>query len=207
MRDSKLFTKVEEPFPFRVLIPYTKATPKLQTVIDCLRIQFVQPELVKVGDDDGYRRMLADAWGSGEFWVVEQDIIVWPGAIYAMNECAEPWCTLPSLCHGRMMFTTFGCVKFGVAVQKEWPDIWDTDKPWFRLDAHFADTLGWPDRVPHFHEPPLIHLNEVQWPDSISVRFPYKKIVWQHMEQEPDKAANPLVKVNGRVVEPEEQKG
>ena len=66
MRSYKLWTKVEEPADTRVLVPYVKATEKVQAVIDCLRLQFIQPEVVKVDEGDAYWRMLRDAWALGK---------------------------------------------------------------------------------------------------------------------------------------------
>jgi hypothetical protein len=176
---------VQEPAPVRLLIPYTKATARLQLIIDCLRIQYVQPELVKVGDGDEYHTMLREAWDAGEtFYVVEQDVAVWQGAIRQLNECAETWCTLPTMCHGRMITTTFGCVKFGATLIERNPHFFDdVATTWFHLDAGFADKMGWPYIKPHAHWPPATHLNEVQWADDISQRYTLeRKLVWQSME-------------------------
>lgn len=169
----------------RVLVPYVKANERLQMVVDCLRIQQVQPELVKVGGGDEYHTMLKQAWEQGEFFVVEHDVMVWQGAIKFLHECDAPWCTLPTICHGRLMNTSFGCVKFGQSLIDENPGFWD-DIPttWFHLDANFSDKLGWPEVRPCTHFPPATHLNEVQWPDNISIRWALeRKLVWQSMDK------------------------
>ena len=181
----RVWTKVEEPMDVRVLVPYVKSNHRLQTVVDCLRIQFVQPELHKVNDGDAYWRLLDETWRQGrEFFVVEHDVIAWPGAIGTMQACPEPWCTLGLLCHGRLITTTLGCVKFGAVLMEREPEFWsDIPKTWFHLDANSSSRLGWPDIRPCVHEPPGIHLNEVQWPDSISKRWAVsRKVVWQSME-------------------------
>lgn len=182
----------------RVLLPYTKRSHLLQTAVDCLRIQHVQPELVKVDDGDGYHRMLSEAWEQEHtFFVVEQDILVWQGAIQMLDGCAEDWCTLPTMCHGRMITTTFGCVKFGRDLIVKRPGWWD-DIPttWFHLDANNADKMGWPYIRPHSHWPPATHLNEVQWSDSISKRYTLeRKMVWQSIEE----GGEPVVKVKYRL--------
>jgi hypothetical protein len=182
---TAIVTKVEEPSATRVLVPYTKATEKLQAVVDCLRIQFIQPELVRVGADDSYWRMLRDAWQDGrEFFVVEQDVMVWPGSIVTLSSCPQDWCTLPTLCHGRIITTTFGCVKFSARMIERNPGIWDRiDRTWCYLDAHLSEDMGWPFIMPHAHYPAAAHLNEVQWPDSISRRFPAEKLAWHSMEK------------------------
>lgn len=183
-RELKLRTKVEEPYAAKVIIPYTKPTPLLQTVIDCLRIQWVQPTLVRVDDGDAYWRLLRDEWAKGEeFFIVEQDVLVWPGAIADLQMCKEDWCTLPTVCHGRLIVTTLGCVKFGAELIETNPGCWDDiDPDWHYLDAHFAEKMGWPFVKPHAHEPTAAHINEIQWPDSISRTGSEGKIGWVSME-------------------------
>lgn len=185
-RHRSLRTTVEQPVPVTCYIPYTKATERLQVVVDAVRIQRVQPVMVQVGNDDRYWRMLRDAWEASEtFYVVEQDVFVWQGAFWALEECDERWCTLPTMCHGRMISTTFGCVKFSKRLLEQTPGFWDDITPeWFHLDAHFSDKMGWPFIKPHTHWPPASHLNEVQWPDEVSTRFALeRKVVWQSMEE------------------------
>jgi hypothetical protein len=172
---------------------------RLQLIIDCLRIQYVQPELVKVGGGDEYHTMLREAWDAGEtFYVVEQDVAVWQGAIRQLNDCAEGWCTLPTMCHGRMITTTFGCVKFGATLIERNPNFFDDiATTWFHLDAGFADKMGWPYIKPHAHWPPATHLNEVQWADDISQRYTLeRKLVWQSME-----AGQTVAKIQYRVAD------
>lgn len=184
-RRLTIYTKVNEPAPVRVVIPYTKTSQPLQTVVDCLRIQQVQPELHQVGSGAEYWQLLSDRWAAGqEFFIVEQDVAVWQGAIQQLVECEQDWCTLPTMCHGRLIPTTFGCVKFSKRLIERNPNFWD-DIPslWFHLDANFSSKMGWPYIKPHVHFPPATHLNEVQWPDEISTRFMLeRKIVWQSHE-------------------------
>lgn len=181
----KIWAKVEEPADVRVLLPHTKPTKQLQMVVDCLRVQHVQPELVRVNDGDAYWNMLSQAWAEGrEFFVVEQDVFVWDGGIHQLASCPEDWCTLPTICHGRYITTTFGCVKFGEKLIEQRPGFWeDIPKTWFHLDSGFADKMGWPFIRPHAHWPAATHLNEIQWPDSVSTRKTLeRKVVWQSME-------------------------
>ena len=182
----KLYSRVEQPADIRLLLPYLKATERLQLVIDGLRIQQVQPELHKVNDGDAYWRLLRDVWAEGrEFFVVEHDVFVWQGGIRELASCPQDWCTLPTMCHGRMITTTFGAVKFGQQMIERNPGFFDDiPQTWFHLDANFADKMGWPFIKPHAHWPPATHLNEVQWPDEVSTRYTLeRKVVWQSMEQ------------------------
>lgn len=179
------YTKVEQPTDVTVYVPFTKHTPTLQLVVDCLRIQRVQPELVQVDKGDAYWNLLREAWGKGEtFFIVEQDVVIWQGGIHQLAECAERWCTLPTMCHGRMITTTLGCAKFSAELIERRPGFWD-DIPstWYHLDANFADKIGWPFIKPHAHWPAATHLNEVQWPDEVSMRYSLeRKMVWRSME-------------------------
>jgi len=180
---KRIWTKVEEPNAMHVVVPYTKVTSLLQTVVDCLRIQFIQPELHKVGDNGDYWKLLDGLWRLGEeFFVVEQDVIVGAGGLHFMRDCPEPWCSNPTVCHGRLISTTFGCVKFGSSLMGD-PDFWsDIPKTWFRLDANFANKQGFPKVRPHVHHPAALHINEKQWPDSISKRFGNRKLGWKSVD-------------------------
>lgn len=195
-RRRSLYTRVEEPADVVVAIPYTKPTTTVQTVIDCLRAQGVQPVLYKVGNDDRYWRMLRDLWAAGRgFFVVEQDVLVWHGAIRQMHECeaSRGWCTLPTVCHGRRITTTLGCVRFSAQLIERNPGFWDDIEPtWFHLDAHFSDKMGWPYIKPHTHWPMAMHLNEGQWSDELSTRYTMKrKLMWQSREH----GGDPIVRV------------
>lgn len=185
MKLKDIYSHVEEPTDARVIIPYVKASHQLQTVVDCLRIQRVQPELHKVGDGDSYWKLLKDVWAEGEeFILVEHDVLVWMGGIENLRRCEKDWCTLPTMCHGLMFSTALGCVKFGKQLIERYPGFWD-DIPttWFTLDASFADKMGWPYIRPCIHNPPATHLNEIQWGDSISTRWALeRKIAWQAKE-------------------------
>jgi len=189
---NDIWTKVEEPLDVTVIVPYMKPSSVLQTVVDALRIQFVQPRLVKLHKSpEAYWELLQQTWSKGdEFFIVEQDIIVWPGAINEMRNCEELWCTLPSLCHGNIVAATFGCVKFSAQLIAENQDIWDKvaerSKVWFVQDSGFSKEMMAINKHPHVHFPAAIHLNEVQWPLEISKRDAWKKVVWQYMETTED---------------------
>lgn len=180
------YTHVEEPRDIDVYVPYTRQDEKLQFVVDCLRIQRVQPQLVKVGNGTEYYDLLREAWKRERtFFIVEQDVVVWYGAIPKMEQCEFQWCTLATICHGREITTTFGCVKFSDKLLQQRPGFWDDIEPvWYHLDANFADKIGWPFIKPHSHWPIATHLNEVQWHDSVSTRYTLeRKNVWRASEE------------------------
>lgn len=200
MKRKSLYTRVEEPADVAVYMPYTKPTWTLQAAIDCLRAQGVQPELVKVGDDDSYWQLLRDRWAAGtEFFIVEQDVMVWHGAIKIMKACEDGvgWCTLPTVCHGRAITTTLGAVRFSQRLIERNPGFWDDIEPtWYHLDAGFSDKMGWPYIRPHTHWPMATHLNEAQWSDELSTRFTIdRKMQWQSRER----GGDPVVQVGYRI--------
>lgn len=180
----KIRTRVNSPNDMRVIVPFTKPTHLLQTVVDSLRLQFIQPELYKVGDDDRYWQMLDRMWRRGEtFYIVEQDVLVPAGGLHQLRDCPDPWCSLPTVCHGRLIATTFGAVKFGAALMTADPGFWaDIPTTWFRLDANFANKMDYPHVRPHPHFPAALHINEKQWPDSISTDHPERKLGWKSMD-------------------------
>lgn len=187
----KLVTKVEEPLDVKLIIPYVKPNHLLQTVIDCLRIQFVQPQLRKVGDNEDYWKLLSGLWDEGEeFFIVEQDVIVWPGAIPVMQRCENEWCHLPSLCQGRVCKGTFGCVKFGASLIAKHPDVWQTtNREWYHLDYEIHKALESDKTVGNcIHWPAASHLNEIHWPDTISTRYNPIKL-WKSMNNDGEPVA------------------
>ena len=149
----------------RVLVPYTRHGPRLQVVADCLRFQQVEPELVRVDRGEAYWDLLRRSW-TREFFIVEQDIIVWAGAVAEMAACVSPWCTLPTICKGREVTHSFGCVKFGQALIDSRPAFWD-DMPraWDTLDMHFYARMqdGYQPVEPCVHWPMATHLNKAHW--------------------------------------------
>jgi len=149
------------------MVPYTKAGERLQVVVDCLRYQRIQPELYEMTDEDSYWTLLQANW-EREFFIVEQDVLVWAGAIPAMAACPSDWCTLPTICKGREVTTSFGCVKFGQGLIDRHPRLWDgLPKNWDTLDYCFAAKMqeGYETRRPCVHRPMATHLNEAHWPD------------------------------------------
>ena len=176
----KRWTKVEEPLPLTVLVPYTRESGLLQSVVDSLRVQFVQPEARKIHGKFGYWELLCEYWARGDaFFVVEQDVIAWCGAIKHMADCPETWCTTPLLCRGSLFITSLGCAKFSKELVTSRPTLVEDleDHDWHWLDKNIAESIGM-DPGPHAHYPPSTHLNEIQWPNTISRRWAYRK-VWQ----------------------------
>lgn len=181
----KIYSRVEQPSSVNVHIPYLKPNRTLQTVVDCLRAQAVQPELHRVDEGAAYWRLMRELWQEGqEFFIVEHDVLVWFGGIRELSECEHKWCTLPTVCRGKLFSTSFGCVRFSEQVIAENPGFWeDIPTTWWHLDGAFADKMGWPYIRPHVHWPPATHLNEVQWPDEVSVRYTLeRKLAWESME-------------------------
>ena len=119
--------------------------------------------------DDSYYGLMADLWARREtFVIVEHDIVVWPGAIQALENCPEPWCTYPYYSSVGWILDGLGCTKFGAELLKRFPDYLLEPFPdccrhtrfycgLDRLIAHRAEQLG---LKPHVHSPGVVNLNE-----------------------------------------------
>ena len=119
--------------------------------------------------EEAYYNLLAALWKLGEsFLIVEHDIVVWPGAVAELENCPEPWCTLPYYCSVGWITDGLGCTKFGAHFLREHPDFLLEPFPsccqhtrnFCGLDrtiAHRAMELG---LQPHVHRPGVSNLNE-----------------------------------------------
>lgn len=133
-----------------------------------LRAEGLNPEVVIMGDDLAYGRLLARLWRQGDgFVLVEHDIVPWPGAVSALSSCPEPYCGHRYQIAGRLG-GTLGCVRFSSALIAEHPDLpsrW-AGTHWSNLDIKLTSGL-WDVGVReyHLHEPPVAHLHV--YPDEL----------------------------------------
>jgi len=118
--------------------------------------------------DSAYYDLITSLWAKGEtFIIVEHDIIVWPGAINAIEECKEPWCCYPYFCSVGWIEDGLGCTKFSAEFIARYPDFFKEPFPaccnhsthYCGLDrfiAHRAKELG---IRAHLHSPGVVNLN------------------------------------------------
>ena len=105
-----------------------------------------------------YGCLFADLWNAGgSFVVCEWDIIPFPGAVYDLLECPEPWCTHRYPLHQGNLTTSFGIGKYRPPKGDRAPLIW-RETPWHLLDSAVLPVLKKRLSVkPHVHEPPVAH--------------------------------------------------
>lgn len=162
-----------------VVYPYVRVS---DAALGALREQS-DPVAVYVGGSDfDYRWLLGGLWERAEpVLVVEQDVVVPPGAVAAMIACGEPWCSHPLPRHRpphEPMLAHLGCTRFSPAIMRAVPDAFErADRVclglpaghWRHLDVTLVDVLGRAGFSPHQHLPPAVHLGwdgeGYRWPE------------------------------------------
>lgn len=133
-----------------------------------LRAEGLNPEVVIMGGDLSYGRLVERLWRSGEgFVLVEHDVVPWPGAMSALSSCPELYCGHRYLIAAQLG-GTIGCVRFSAALTAAHPDLparW-AGSHWSNLDIKLTNGL-WDVGVRgfHVHEPPVAHLHV--YPDEL----------------------------------------
>jgi hypothetical protein len=121
------------------------------------------------GDGDRYFWLMEALWHRGEgLLVVEHDIVPYPGAIKALQECPEPWCAVPYQV-GVNVGTWLGCTKFSPEIMSTVPDAFDrmerTD--YDAIDGQLLPYLRQRGYQTHVHWPATQHLNDCGDPNII----------------------------------------
>jgi len=165
-----------------VVVPYTRrmeAVAVLEAVTLALEGDGQEADFVDVSSgDSAYFELWTKLWASGEtFVVIEHDVVVYPGAIQTMLDCASPWCVTDYMTCGSIQYG-FGCVKFDGGFTRAYPhaftrmaegiDFVSAHEPthWKHLDAQLGAVLSrmadmaWP----HRHQPAVTHLNREHFP-------------------------------------------
>lgn len=120
-----------------------------------LRIEGLDPVELKLVTDFGYGNLFAGLWDQGEpFVIVEYDIVPWPGAVQALIDCPEPWCTNRYPLHRGNVALSFGIGKY--VPTGEAPAEWSR-VPWHLLDGSVIPFLNKLFGHSHVHEPPCAH--------------------------------------------------
>jgi hypothetical protein len=126
--------------------------------------------------DDAYWELLLALWTCGDdFVLVEQDIVIWEGAVELLATCPSGWCALPYelyVAHQPRLHYGLGCTKFSAAFCQQYPlaierigiegNEMHPPKHWCNLDDRLATYLRgmgaqlcthWPE-VDHVHPVP-----------------------------------------------------
>jgi hypothetical protein len=127
-----------------------------------LRAEGLDIEVVVMKDDYDYAKMMKRLWLAAEpFVLVEHDVVPWPGAIRALEDCPEPCCSYPyPLGEQGEVWQALGCIKFGreplsnTGVAERLDGVL-----WHNVDSVILPTLGRNGKShPHRHEPPVAHV-------------------------------------------------
>ena len=119
----------DEAEKIKIFIPHVKI--EKATLISLIGYKYTP---VKTSGKYGYFKYFKKRWEEGETFInIEQDIVVYPGALKALWNCPEPWCVydfhLP--CHwdrnleNEKVGVPIGCVKISSEVIKKTKDHWN----------------------------------------------------------------------------------
>lgn len=106
-------------------------------------------------NENDYSALWCDLWTAGRtFVLVEWDIVPWPGAVTALLDCPEKWCSYQYPLHKGNLAHSFGINKVDPVgpAPDEWRDI-----HWARLDGAVLPELQKRLSRPHIHEPAVAH--------------------------------------------------
>lgn len=152
----------------RVVVPYATLWPETKAALEA---DHREAEYHYVGGSPiAYHDLMLELWHSGQgFTVVEQDVVVYPGAIAELEACSNPWCG-KSYWIGSSFDCYLGCTRFSTALVQANPGVMDAldglrddgtpRRYWGRLDTRLGQVLN--DQVGIAickHWPAVEHLN------------------------------------------------
>jgi hypothetical protein len=122
-------------------------------------------ELVLMENEYSYSDMFCELWKVGEgFILLEHDIVPWPGAITALDDCEQPWCSYEYPLAPNTLRPALGCIKVCKWVVKSNPDLplhfrW-AGTMWGNVDGRVCPALESIVGKTHIHTPPLAHVKK-----------------------------------------------
>lgn len=149
----------------KVFVSYTKFYPA--TLIALIGFNF-QP--VKTEGEFGYWMYFKERWREGQTFInIEQDIVVWPGAVKALWDCPHDWCAydfhLPNHqmrnLENEKVGVPIGCVKFSAKLIAETPEMWQEPVAWEYCEQNITKYLVAKGLRVHQHHPGVVNANEV----------------------------------------------
>jgi hypothetical protein len=153
-----------------VIVPFALSSLwALHAVKLALKQDGVEAQFEHMTKDDSYYKLLETLWEKGEsFTVVEHDIIVHPGAIQDLENCAEPWCVFPYYCSVGWITDGLGCTKFSAEfiaqnplfLSEPFPSCCAHTRYYCGLDRLIAHRGLEQGMKPHVHQPGVVNLNE-----------------------------------------------
>ena len=142
----------------RVVVPWAKDGPHRVVRLN-LENQGIEAEYRFMRDKGpAYPNLFRELWKDGEpFILVEHDILVWPGALYLLQQCTHSWCGYSYQIRGSME-SWLGCTKFEPARLGECPAT--AELQMWQFDVPVVVNL-WDRGIPeHIHQPGVVHLND-----------------------------------------------
>ena len=128
-----------------------------------LSVEGVDHHLALMFDEMGYGTLLSHLWFYGEgFIILEHDVVPFPGAIKALQECRADWCVHKYPPAPNKLYYSLGCMKVSTSLLEKTKDIpkrfnWEETK-WSNLDGKVYPAIMEIIKTPHVHEPPLAHV-------------------------------------------------
>lgn len=121
----------------------------------------IPAEIVLMDDWFAYSELLEKLWRNKEgFIILEHDIIPWIGALDALEECEEDWCSYPYPFAPNTIRTAMGCIKISSDIINDNPDLYKKwhKKLWNQMDGTLIPALIESNYKEHIHYPPLAHI-------------------------------------------------
>jgi|WetSurMetagenome_2_1015567.scaffolds.fasta_scaffold988389_1 hypothetical protein len=156
----------------RIIVPYAnlESATRLAILGDGYK-----PELLELDANEGYWKLLLGLWlARKSFIIIEQDVVVFPGAIKDMADCKHSWCARPYMLNGKLR-PALGCTKFTKEIIYKFPDLLEHipegKRHWSGLDTRLIKLLEDKGFKCHIHRPAVTHLNILQQPEKSRMRY------------------------------------
>lgn len=155
----------------KLIVPYVEGRLH-PLVLPVLRSDGLQPQAERLLDDYDYGRLMARLWREFQtVFVVEQDILPWPGALRELQQCSCEWGTYSYHYFGGIGIShMLGCCKLTDRLMSRLPQLWDWGCHWAYVDRRLFSEARAAGIEPHLHRPPVIHLSGDHYAQGIESR-------------------------------------
>lgn len=122
-------------------------------------------EVVLMEDEYSYSRFLCLLWEEArDFILLEHDIVPWPGALTALEECPFGWCSYRYPLAPFTLRPALGCIKVLGWIQLAHPELPDAyrwaGRIWTQMDGAVCPALESIIGPTHIHNPPVAHVKK-----------------------------------------------
>lgn len=142
----------------KVYIPFTKAQDA--TIISTWDYDPIKVDTSKTG----YSQYFKDRWNDRETFInIEQDVVIWDGAIESLINCSQPWCLYDYKSepwdYNMLRSVHLGCTKITSSLIEKTKEIWDDEIEWDKCDIHLFREAREAGIRPHQHFPAVTNAN------------------------------------------------